>query len=151
MKLPYVIAVAFIGTLCGDQLYFYLGRHYGQRLLARHRLWRVRARRIQRLLHRHQVPLMLGYRFVYGVRTVTPFVLGLSRINPIRFLLYNAIGALIWALMVSTFGYALGHVASRLLGDLHRYQEALLLAVVTGGSGLWLWHRLRTQRASREV
>ncbi|MFZ0254477.1 MAG: DedA family protein [Gammaproteobacteria bacterium] len=141
LKLPGVIIVAFVGTLLGDQLYFYLGRHYGGRWLRRSRLWRIRARRIERLLRHRQVALMLGYRFVYGIRTVTPFVLGISRVSPLRFLAYNLVSALVWAFAVGVCGYALGHVAGQLLEDVYRYQQIILLAGVVVSLMLWWIYR----------
>ena len=129
LKLPCVIVVAFVGTLLGDQLYFYLGRHFGARWLGRNRLWRVRAHRLERLLRHRQVAFMVGYRFVYGIRTVTPFVLGFSRVSPIRFLVFNLISAGLWALVVGVVSYALGHVAGRLLQDL----------IATSRSSCWGW------------
>lgn len=144
LKLHGVIIVAFVGTLLGDQLYFYLGRHYGPRWLRRSRLWRIRARRIERLLRHRQVGLMLGYRFIYGIRTVTPFVLGLSRVSPARFLAYNLASALVWAFALGVCGYALGHVAGQLLEDVYRYQQIIVPAGL--GLSVMLWWIYRAYR-----
>ena len=45
----------------------------------------------------HQNLLILGFRFLYGLRSVTPFVIGMSGISWLRFALLNVIGAGIWA------------------------------------------------------
>ena len=49
LSLPLVLAVAFVGGTLGDQIFFWLGRAWGQSLLDRiphseHRVRRVRAR-----------------------------------------------------------------------------------------------------------
>ena len=44
--------------------------------------------------------MILGFRFVYGLRTVTPFVLGAAGTRPGRFLALNALGAAAWSVAV---------------------------------------------------
>lgn len=86
LELPWVIICAFLGTMLGDQLYFYAGRAKGQRALEKRQNWKAKVEEILLLMDKHQILLMLGFRFLYGLRTITPFVLGISRIAPFRFL-----------------------------------------------------------------
>lgn len=95
LQLPWVIACAFAGSLCGDQLFFFLGRYKGEALLARRPAWRPRVVQVHERLLRHQVAVMLGFRFLYGLRTVTPLVIGMSAIPAWRFLMLNALGAVL--------------------------------------------------------
>lgn len=46
LSLQWVIACAFLGTLCGDQLYFYLGRRHGPALLAPRPVWQSSCQRV---------------------------------------------------------------------------------------------------------
>lgn len=78
LKLEWVILSGFLGTLCGDQLYFYIGRRKGTAFLEKRPYWKSRSQLIFDLLKRHQLLLILGFRFVYGLRTATPFVIGAS-------------------------------------------------------------------------
>lgn len=72
LELPWVIVCAFLGTLFGDQLYFYIGRTKGKALLERRPHWKSKSEKVFLLLNRHQVWVILGFRFLYGLRTVTP-------------------------------------------------------------------------------
>jgi membrane protein DedA with SNARE-associated domain len=108
LELPWVIVSAFIGSLAGDQLFFFLGRFRGQAILAKHPVWQIRAAHAQRLLDRYRIPVILGFRFMYGLRTVTPFVLGMGRVPTIEFVVLNVIAALVWAAAVATAGYLFG-------------------------------------------
>lgn len=47
LRLPWVIAVAFAGSLLGDQVAFFLGRHKGRGMLDRRPKWRARATRVE--------------------------------------------------------------------------------------------------------
>ena len=54
LELDWVIACAIGGSFFGDQFYYYLGRHYGPRIIARRLSWQAAAERVYAHLHRHQ-------------------------------------------------------------------------------------------------
>jgi membrane protein DedA with SNARE-associated domain len=134
MKLPAVILVAFAGSLLGDQLYFLLGRRKGAALLEKHPLWKRRSDKVYRALRRYRNWIMIGFRFVYGMRTVTPLVLGMDRTIPARrFILLNMAGAALWSVVVALGGYFFGQVLQLFLEDIRRYEMELLLIVLLIG------------------
>lgn len=137
MELPGVWLAAFLGTFCGDQLFFYLGRFRGAGFLERRPAWRAKSQRVFELLHRHQIWVILGFRFLYGFRTVTPLVIGASRIAPLRFFVLNGIGAAVWAVALGTLGYFVGHTLETLLGEVKRYELQVLGVIM--GVGLIIW------------
>lgn len=138
LKLEWVIMSAFIGTLCGDQLYYYLGRIKGQDLLDRKPVWKMKSKRVFTLLDRHQVLFILGFRFIYGLRTVTPFAIGISGISPSRYLVLNVIGGLIWASAIGTAGYLFGNAVELVLGDIKKYELGLIVGIAVIGALVWL-------------
>ncbi len=71
LSLDRVIICGFFGTFFGDQLFFFLGRRHGKTMLARRLAWQAPASRVFLLLEQHQNLLILGFRFLYGIRTVT--------------------------------------------------------------------------------
>jgi membrane protein DedA with SNARE-associated domain len=145
----YVVLAAFLGSLAGDQVYFFLGRKHGAALLARRPLWQARAAKIHAILERRQALFIFAFRFglLYGFRTVAPFVIGTSRVSASRFVLFNTIGAAAWALSVGALGYFFGHALELLLGDVKRYELRAFLFLVAVGAGLWLWRFLANRRA----
>jgi len=146
LALPWVILSAFIGSLCGDQLFFYLGRVHSQRFLAKRPLWKERVYKAQRLLERFQTPLIIGFRFLYGLRTVTPFVIGMSSVPTRRFIVLNTISALIWAIVVGIGGYLFGNILEIILGDIKHYERLILGAIAVVGMSLWAVHFYRQRR-----
>jgi len=145
----YVLLAAFLGSLAGDQLYFFLGRKHGPALLARRPLWQARAAKIHRILEQRPALFIFAFRFglLYGFRTVAPFVIGMSRVPTSRFVLFNTIGAIAWALSIGGLGYFFGHALELVLGDVKRYELEALFFLVAVGAGLWLWRFLRNRRA----
>ncbi len=143
LRFPLVVAVAFAGTFAADQFLFHLGRRQGGALLDRWPDGKAKAARVLRLLNKHQVAVILGFRFVYGFRVITPFLIGMSRVPPVRFFLLNGTSALAWALLISTLGYFLGRAIEAILGDLKRYEIRIVVVLALIGFAVWLVHRFR--------
>lgn len=106
--LPLVIVSAFCGSLISDQLMFFLGRYKGKKFIAKRPKWQQRAERVYRILEKHQTWLILGFRFLYGLRNITPFAIGMSDVPTRRFMFLNFTGAAIWAVTFAWGGFLIG-------------------------------------------
>lgn len=109
LSLPLIMLIAFSGSLLADQLLFFLGRIYGPGMLERKPAFKEKAHKAFDMLHRYHIWFILGFRFVYGIRTVSPFVIGASGIPVKRFAILNVIAAAIWAVLSCYAGYLLGY------------------------------------------
>jgi len=145
LQLPYVIAAAMFGTFVGDQVFFQLGRQSGKAFLARHPHWQTRADRVRNLLDRHQIALVMGFRFMYGLRTVSPFVIGMSGFPRKLFLPLNAASAAIWATTIGGAGYFFGRVLQQILRDARQYEKPVVLGLFGCGIAVWIWHSRRSR------
>ena len=139
--LPLVMLTAWVGSFTGDQFFFYLGRYKGRELLQKVKPWRERSARVHELIDKYDTLIMLGVRFMYGLRIVTPLVLGSSPINAGRFFFLNALGAVLWAVLVPSAGYMFGSALNFTLGDVERYKYWVVLALflVSSSVGLVMW------------
>jgi membrane protein DedA with SNARE-associated domain len=146
LELHWVIAAAFTGTFCGDQLFFFLGRWHSQRILAKRPSWKRRVEKAQRLLERVRTPLMLGFRFLYGLRSVTPFVIGMSDVRTALFVFLNMLGATVWAVTVGIAGYVFGDALEILVGNVKRYELFAFALIALAGLAIWLFHLHRRRR-----
>ena len=138
-----VVAIALFAGFAGDQFFFYLGRIEGSRLLARFPRMRDRAHRFDAMLWRWHAPLIVCVRFMYGFRIVGPILLGMGRVPAWKFLVYNFIGAAIWAPLVAGAGYLFGSVLEALLHDLKRYELWAFVALTLIGLAAMLIARSR--------
>ena len=147
LSLPLVIAVAFVGGSLGDQVGFLIGRRYGDSLLERWPSLSAQAARVRRLIERHSALLIIGVRFMYGLRLVGPVAIGMSDVPAWRFVVFNLIGAAIWAVAVSCAGYFFGHAIQWLIVDLERLEKAALVCAVLVVAALLLLRRWRSENA----
>jgi membrane protein DedA with SNARE-associated domain len=116
-----VMLFALLGSLLGDNAWFFFGRHKGKAFLARHPGWQKQAARVYRIFEHHQDWLMLGFRFLYGVRNITPFALGISNVRTRKFVICNVIGATLWAITFTLAGFFLGRAAEEYLAH-HKWK-----------------------------
>ncbi|NZA00913.1 DedA family protein [Ottowia beijingensis] len=105
-----------------DILLFSLGRWRGKQVLARWpKVLRYR-RRFNRLLARWGMLVVIGMRFMYGMRWAGPILVGMSSMPWPRFLLFNLIGAALWGFLAAGAGWMFGAAAQALLQDAHEVQ-----------------------------
>jgi membrane protein DedA with SNARE-associated domain len=147
LSLPMTIAIAFVGGTLGDQIWFWIGRFGGTALLRRFPDTAPRVRRVQELLERHDAPVIIGIRFMYGLRLLGPIVIGTCKVPGWRFALFNAIGAAIWAPLIAGLGYLFGGTVQWALDDLDNLQLALLGVVVVAALAVAgvRWRRRRSR------
>jgi len=148
LELPGVMACAFAGSLASDQLFFFVGRWRGAAWLARRPGWQPGVERVRGMIARHDTLIILAFRFIYGLRNVTPFALGMSDVPALKFAALNAIGAAVWAVAVAALGWFVGSAARQLLGHLERYELGVAALIVGFGLVLWARRRLSARRAA---
>ena len=142
-----VIGIAAGAGFVGDQFFFWLGRVHGSAVLARFPSVAQQAERVFRLIERYQAWVVIGVRFAYGLRIAGPIIIGTSRISALRFLIFNAFGAIIWAILVAGIGFVFGEAAEAVLGELHNIEIWLLLGLFAAAM-LFLfvqWMRARSR------
>lgn len=150
LELPWVILAAFGGSLAGDQLYFFLGRMKGDLFLQKHPRWEAKVKKVWKLLDRYRTLLILGFRFVYGFRTVTPFAIGLSTIRASHFLVLNVIGALGWSIVVALLGYFFGAAAKVVAVDIRQYGRWIIAGIFLAVAAVWMIYFLHKRTKGRE-
>jgi membrane protein DedA with SNARE-associated domain len=153
LELPWVILVAYAGTLGADQLSFFLGRRHSGSFLAllpKHPVWERRVNRVKRLVERYWFALILGFRILYGLRTVTPFVFGMSRISAGYFFLLSSVSALAWAGMAATAGYLFGSALEMVMGDIRKFTFRILGIMAVIVALLWIIHFFRSRGYKNE-
>jgi membrane protein DedA with SNARE-associated domain len=151
LELHWVIFYAFLGTLIGDQLYFYLGRVMGKQALEKRPHWKSKSEKAFNLLDKHQTWVILGFRFLYGLRTVIPFIIGASHISPKRFLILNTIGAALWATVIGSAGYLFGSVLELILNDIKKYELLVFITLAVIGMVLWVIYFKKKSSAKKQT
>lgn len=140
-----VLGIASVAGFLGDQFYFWLGRRHGPAVLARWPSVAQQSDRVYRLIDRYPAAVIIGIRFVYGLRIAGPMLIGTSPISGYRFGLLNALGAVLWACLVAGIGWVFGQAAELALGEIRHLEMWLLLGLAAAGVIAW-WIRKNRAR-----
>jgi undecaprenyl-diphosphatase len=144
------MAAVAIGAIVGDNVGYQLGLRLGREWLLRHGaragITPARLQRAEAFFTRHGPKAVFLGRFVGFARALVPFVAGASRMPYRRFLISDALGAVLWTVGFVLLGYGLGaswRVAEQWIG-----RSSMLLAGIIAIAGLVLWLRRRRRQAS---
>jgi len=126
LLLPGVFVAAFLGSELG----YYIGRRVGPPLFRRpdSRLFKQEyVERTHEFFDRHGPKAVVLARFVPVVRTFTPVMAGVGRMDRRLYTIYNAVGALLWAIGVTMLGYILGNAIG---GSIDNYLLPLVVVII---------------------
>jgi membrane protein DedA with SNARE-associated domain len=138
LHLPLVIFCAAAGGFLGDEIFFAVGRLFGQRLVRRYKGLASKIDKANDLISRYPSALVIGVRFLYGLRIAGPIAIGMtSCISWLRFATLNLVGAVLWATIIGGIGYAFGDVIKILFGNVHEASIIGLLLFIALATHLW--------------
>lgn len=108
MSVPIAIAVAALGGFVGDQIYFYIGRYNKNYIVTKLHSQRRKFAIAHLLLKKYGWPIIFVQRYMYGMRTVIPMAIGLTKYSARQFALINFISAVFWAALTIIPAYYYG-------------------------------------------
>jgi len=132
MSLPISILVAGIGGFVGDQIYFYIGRYNKRYIYTKLHTQRRKFAIAHLLLKKYGWPIIFVQRYMYGMRTVIPMAIGLTKYSSRQFAFINLISAWFWAAMTIIPSYYYGSEILLLLkwAKAHWYFAIPLVVIV---------------------
>ncbi|GAA1315177.1 VTT domain-containing protein [Leucobacter albus] len=118
----------FIFAFAGDQLGFTLGRKLGPAIFNRPKSRFFNPENVQRtheFFEKHGPKAIIIARFLPIIRGFVPAAAGVGNMTRKHFMVYNAIGALLWAVGVTLLGYFLGQIPF-----VQKYSEVFIIVLV---------------------
>jgi len=149
LHIAQVIAAAAAGAIIGDNMGFWVGRHFGMPLLKRYgRFIHLDEKRLafgEAMFRRHGAKIVFFGRFIEILRIFAALLAGVNRYGWGSFMFYNAAGGIVWATVFGLGGYFFGEAIHRFTGPV----GLIALAGVILGIGV-SWWVVRRQEARME-
>ncbi len=125
------ILTAFAGSICGISISYFLGKSIGFYLLKKYGKYvLITPEKIDSVhrwfLRRGKWALTIGY-FIPGVRHLTAYTAGATKLETREFMIYAYSGGLIWSLTFIFIGYSFG---KHWRGAIERFQENVLIGTI---------------------
>jgi membrane protein DedA with SNARE-associated domain len=149
---PVMVATA-LGAVAGDNIGYFLGSRLGREwMLRKGSRFGLRKRglaRVEGFFQRQGPKAVFIGRFVGFARALVPFVAGASRMPYRKFVLYDALGAVLWTIGFVTLGYVLGaswRIAEQWIG-----RSGLILAAIAALAVLVIWIRRHRKKPALDL
>lgn len=140
LSLLKIILISFTGTVIADQLLFFVGQHFGLRIIQRFPKLEEPSQRAFELLHKYDTAFILSFRFIYGIRTISPVIIGAAGVGFRRYAILNVIAAAIWSVLSCSAGYFFGDF---LMNRITPTQRAFVLASIAFALLFWIIWKFR--------
>ena len=130
LNIFYVILVATISNFLGDMFLFYIARTnkiYAKEMMAKYK------RKIalsHLMMRKYGSWVIFIQKYLYGIKTLIPLAMGLTKYNFKQFLVYNFFASILWACIVGFSAYILGQLFLDLLKEYKYYGIAIILLLL---------------------
>jgi membrane protein DedA with SNARE-associated domain len=137
LPIGWVIVVAVLAAVIGDNLGYWAARQGGRPLLERHRITHRYAQtylpRGERFFAKNGGKAVFLGRFVAILRVTVAWVAGISHMRWRSFLFWNAAGAIVWATSVALLSYYLGDAAASAFSRYGLYAAGGVIVITAAG------------------
>lgn len=133
MEIIIVMIIALAATQSWDWLWFAIGRNKGKQFVEKKPKLYQKVKKIDTLLNKNPIPILLGYRFLFGFRTAVPLVIGMSSISKSKFLTFSLINTIIWDILFSSVGYFFGAFLKANWKRIEDYEFEIMACLLVSG------------------
>ncbi|MGI5460047.1 DedA family protein [Streptomyces sp. CA-249302] len=149
VDLVWLSVAVVLAAIAGEGVGYGIGHRLGPRLIGGRRL-RRHARRVEKagdLIRRRGPTAVFVGRFIAFVRSFVPAMAGAAAMPYRRFLLYNALGGLLWGIGNAVLGYAAGAAYERAAGLVGQTLALVVAVLLVVALVVWRVRRHRDQNS----
>ena len=113
LNLAMLFALIFIAAVLGDFVNYSVGNYIGPKIFKKEKSLLFNKdylMRTEEFYEKHGAKTIIAARFMPIIRTFAPFVAGIGKMNWMKFVAYNIIGAALWCVLFLFAGYFFGNI-----------------------------------------
>jgi membrane-associated protein len=105
-----IFIIIFVAAVLGDTVNYHIGKNFGHIIIRRNLIKQAHLEKTHAFFEKHGGKTIVYARFVPIVRTLAPFVAGISKMSYKYFIKYNFFGGLLWTGGFLLLGYFFGNI-----------------------------------------
>ncbi len=148
MDLATSIAVAFVANALGDSLLFYMSKYNKTQIMPYLKNHRRKLALSHLLMKKYGDKIIFFQKFVYGIKTLIPIAIGLTKYPALKFNILNVISAAIWSLSLGSLSFYSGKALTNFSSYFSTYPWLAPLIVFTLMASLWYYFKIVTGKKS---
>lgn len=141
MDIGISIAIASFSNALGDTLLFYLGRYNKNAVMPYLKEHKRKVAYAGVLAKKHGDKIIFFKKFIYGLKTLVPIAMGLTKYSFYKFSIINIISSILWACLLGVLSYWAGDILIKVSDYLseHGYIMPVIMLCLLGG----IWYFLK--------
>lgn len=151
LDLNLVMLFALAGTYTADVTIYFLGRKKGEGIISRFPVAKKYYPRVKTLFDKYGIWAIFITRYLYGFRLAAAASLGLMKMRKRKYLPFDFLSCMIWAILIGYLGYIFGASLEALIGQVKHYEKIVVLFIIIIGLGAWLLRRLWSRRQCQRI
>lgn len=143
IKLIPSVLIAFSANFLGANIMFYMARNYKAEIakyLSKHRR---KVALTHLYLRRYGALIIFAHKYFYGIKTIVPLAMGMSKFSFIKFSAYNFLSSMLWTILVATVTYILGDEIRRIYNAIPPYYFPVSGAIIIAAVTLFIYVRAK--------
>lgn len=148
LNLEFLIFISVVAAILGNNAGYYTGSRFGRRLFRNEKsLWfsPLRLEEASRFFEKEGPVSLVLARFIPAGRTFVPIAAGAAKMRYPTFLVFNAVGGLLWGVALPILGYTLG----KTIPNIDKYLLPAIAVIIILSILPAVWHRYRQFKKSR--
>lgn len=146
LDLNLVVLIALAGTYTADLSIYLLGRKKGEGMISKFPVAKIYYPKVKNLFDKYGIWAIFITRYLYGFRLAAAGFLGLMKMSKRKYLPFNFLSCMIWAIVIGNLGYMFGASLEALIGQIKHYEKLVVPLIILIGLGCWLTRRARSRR-----
>lgn len=146
MDLSASIAVAACANIIGSSFLFYMGRYNKKALMPYIRDHRRKLALSHILMKKYGDKIIFIQKFIYGLKTLVPMTIGLTKYPQVKFHILNTISAIVWAVVLGIGSFMTGDILMRIAAYFseNTFLAPLILLSIVGL--IWFYFQTATKK-----
>lgn len=109
-----LLIVCITAAFIGNTVNYFVGQLFGEKILSTKFFKRIikpeQLEKSHAFFEKHGVVSIVLARFIPIIRTIVPFIAGVSEMTWKKFMVYNFVGAFSWVMLITLAGYFFGGI-----------------------------------------
>lgn len=150
LSLHLVMFAAFLGTWITEQVLFFVGRFYGPNIIKKFPKINHKAQTIFELIRKYDTLYIFSFRFIYGIRNISPLIIGTAKVSPPKYCLINFLAAALWSIIIPSIGFLFSRFAKNNIQDVHTYFVVMGIFLLLIAILPYIIYRLKHKKHKRK-
>lgn len=143
-----VIIISVAAAILGNTVGYYTGDKFGVRLFKKEDSFWFSPKRVEaasKFFDKHGAQSLILARFIPAARTFVPIAAGAAKMPYRKFLLFNALGGLLWGISLPLLGYTLG----RSVPNIDKYLLPVIFLIIVLSALPVIIHHIKNRKKSK--